>query len=493
MRIRSLKSKIIIFVIIIITPLVASNIVSLSISKKINENYSLMLNKLNATNDVKNLLNESFNYFNEYFQTNDIECKNIYDRNFVEAIGKIASLEDISDIESRYILRDLLNTIKSYKLQGDTTIELFGNHGAIDAYYDQYMLTKDMLSYCHSFITKLNESYIKNNNIIYNDSKVKEEKIYMLLTIFRGITISISIIYTVLFIKDILNKLQVLVNAATNVSNRKFKEITAKKTNIYEIDILYNAFDTMIRDLKGYIDSLKENAKLEAKLRDDQMKILKYENALKLSQLKVLQSQINPHFLFNTLNCINQMAISEKAFNTEELITSVSGMLRYSLSMMNRNATLAEEINVVKQYIFIQKKRYDDRLTFNLDINYEIENIEVPGMTLQPFVENAFIHGIEPIEEGGEISIKIFQDKGYCKIIIEDNGCGIDEETLSKIKDGGGGEEHIGHTTGLGIKSVVDRLEILYGEKNMFSISSKEGQGTKIFLQIPIRELRRLC
>lgn len=490
---KSLKSRIIIFVIIIIIPLITSNVVSLSITKKINENYSIMLNKLNATNDVKNLLNESFNYFNEYFQTSDVQSKKVYENNFVKAMDKIISLEKTSDIESKYIIRDLLNTIRSYKVQGDKTIELFGNHGAIDAYYDQYMLTRDMLSYCDSFITKLNESYIKNNNIIYNESKKKESEVYKLLTLFIVITISISAIYTILFIKDILDKLQVLFDAATNVSNGNFKEIKAKKTNIYEINILYDAFDTMIRDLRGYIDSLKENAKLEAKLRDDEMKILKYENALKLSQLKVLQSQINPHFLFNTLNCINQTAIVEKAYKTEELITSVSSMLRYSLSMMDRNATLADEINVVKQYIFIQKSRYDDRLTFNLDINCNIENIEVPGMTLQPFVENAFIHGIEPIEEGGDISIKIFEELGECKVIIEDNGCGIDDETLSKVKNGGGEKEHIGHTTGLGIKSVVNRLEILYGEKNMFSINSKVGQGTKIFLRIPIRELRRLC
>lgn len=493
MKMKSLKSKIIIFVIIIIIPLVTSNIVSLSITRKINENYSVMLNKLNATNDIKNLLNESFNYFNEYFQTSDIKSRGIYEKSYSGAVDNIVLLEESSDIESKYILRDLLNTVKSYKNQGDTTIELFGNHGAIDAYYDQYILTKDMLSYCDSFITKLNESYIKNNNIIYNESKKKEGEVYRLLSFFIIITISISIIYTGLFIKGILNKLQVLFDAATNVSNGSFTEITAEKTNIYEINILYDAFNTMIINLKGYIDSLKENAKLEAKLREDEMKILKYENALKLSQLKVLQSQINPHFLFNTLNCINQTAVCEKAFKTEELITSVASMLRYSLSMMDRNATLAEEINIVNQYIFIQKARYDERLTFNLDIDCNIENIEVPGMTLQPFVENAFIHGIEPIEEGGSINIKVYEDSGQCNVIIEDNGCGIDKETLSKVKNGGGDKEHIGHTTGLGIKSVVDRLEILYGEKGMFSISSEEGKGTKIFLRIPIRELRGLC
>ncbi|MDI9218496.1 sensor histidine kinase [Clostridium tertium] len=487
---KSLRSKIIVFVIIIIIPLVTSNVISLIISKKINKNYSIMLYKLNTANDIKNLLNESFNYFNEHFQTSDKESKKIYENNISKAISKIESLKASSDIESRYILRDLLNTIKSYKTEGDKTIELFDNQGAIDAYYNNYMSTRDTLSYCNSFIAKLNESYIKTNNIIYNDSKKKETELYRLLSLFITITIFISAVYTILFIKDILNKLQILVDSAKNVSNGNFNRIKAEDTEIYEIDILYKAFDKMIIDLKGYIKSLKENVKLEAKLRDDEVKILKYENALKLSQLKVLQSQINPHFLFNTLNCINQIAISEGAYKTEELITAVSGILRYSLSMMERNATLEDEINVVKQYIFIQKVRYDDRLVFNLDINCYIGDILVPGMTLQPFVENAFIHGIEPKEEGGYISIKIYNEPEQYKVIIEDNGCGIDKESLNEIRFGDRERQHTGHTTGLGIKSVVSRLEILYGRNDMFYISSKEGEGTKVFLNIPIEGLK---
>lgn len=487
---KSLKSKIIVFVIILIIPLVTSNIVSLSLSKKINENYSIMLYKLNETNDVKNLLNDSFNYFNKHFQTSDLESKKSYEKNIGNSLEKLSSLEKNSDVESRYILRDLSNTIRSYKNQGDKTIELFTEQGAIDAYYDQYMSTRDMLSYCNSFITKLNESYIKTNNIIYNESKEKERQLYKLLSIFVIITISISSIYTIVFIKDILKKIQILIEAAKDVSNGNFKEIKAEKTDIYEINILNEAFDKMIRSLIGYINYLKEKADLERKIKDDEVKLLKYENALKLSQLKVLQSQINPHFLFNTLNCINQTAIREKAYKTEELITSAAGILRYSLRMMERNATLEDEINVVKQYIFIQKVRYDDRLSFYLDINCDIKNIVVPGMTLQPFVENAFIHGIEPKEEGGYINIKVYKESEEYKVIIEDNGCGINEATLKKIKSGGSEKEHIGHTTGLGIKSVVDRLEILYGEKNIFNISSKEEQGTKILLRIPVKELK---
>jgi sensor histidine kinase YesM len=283
------------------------------------------------------------------------------------------------------------------------------------------------------------------------------------------------------------------VDASEKVSNGDFTYYEGKKTFIYEFDILSEAFSTMIRNIKSHINSLKETAELEKKIRDDEMKLLKYENALKLSQLKVLQSQINPHFLFNTLNCINQTAIKEDALKTEGLIRSVSGILRYSLSMMNRNATLEEEVNIVKQYMFIQQSRYEERIKFTLNINADLTKVKVPGMTLQPFVENAFIHGIEPKEEGGTIDIDIYEKEDEYIVLIEDNGCGIEEETLNKIISEEAGQEHIGHTTGMGIKSVVERLELMYDEKNMFKIESKKGEGTKIYLEIPRRGLKKIC
>jgi two-component system, sensor histidine kinase YesM len=141
----------------------------------------------------------------------------------------------------------------------------------------------------------------------------------------------------------------------------------------------------------------------------------------------------------------------------------------------------------------IQESRYEDRIKFNLNVNTDLTKIKVPGMTLQPFVENAFIHGIEPKEEGGIINIHIYEQESLCIVLIEDNGCGIDEETLNKITSENFEQEHIGHTTGMGIKSVVKRLELLYDHKDMFSIESKRGFGTRIYLRIPLKELEEIC
>lgn len=489
----SLKSRFIIFAIFIIIPIATSNIVSLIIGRKINGNYNIMLSKMSTTNEIKSLINDSFNNFTKYIQANSYDSRKLYESNYTKAIKDVVMLQSNSDIESRYILRDLLNTLNTYKDSGDSTIDIYDKHGGIDTYYSDYINAKEVLSYCNTFISKLSDSYLNYNNEVYTKLKEKEKVIYKILSVYIITALLISIINTIFFIKNILDKLRELVDTSKKVSSGDFTYVEGKKTYIYELDILSEAFSSMIKHIKKHITSLKETAELERRLRDEEMTLLKYQNALKLSQLKILQSQINPHFLFNTLNCINQAAIMENAEKTESLIKSVAGILRYSLSMMNRNATLEEEVNVVRQYMYIQESRYEDRVKFNLGVKTDLGKIMVPGMTLQPFVENAFIHGIEPKEEGGVININIYESGNFCIVLIEDSGCGIDQETLNKITSEDYEQEHIGHTTGMGIKSVVKRLELMYDEKDIFSIESTKGLGTKIYLKIPIKELKGVC
>ncbi|AKA69439.1 sensor histidine kinase [Clostridium scatologenes] len=316
-------------------------------------------------------------------------------------MNNLILLEGKSDLHSKYILRDLQNSLRSYKTSGDATIEISSKQGGIDLYYEHYIFTKEIFSYSNTFLTQLSESYLSYNNEIYNKLKEKEKTIYKVLLFYIITALIISILYTLFFLKNILEKLHELVEASKKVSYGDFSFYEGKKTFIYELDILSEAFSTMIHDIKKHINFIEEKAELEMKLRNEEMNLLKYQNALKQSKLKVLQSQINPHFLFNTLNCINQTAIRENALQTESLITSVSGILRYSLRMMDRNASIEEEVTVVKQYMFIQQLRFGDRIKFNLNVRGDLSKVLVPGMTLQPFVENAFIHGIEPKEEGG--------------------------------------------------------------------------------------------
>lgn len=487
MKTSSLKRKFIIFIVIIITPIVSSTIVSVILSKRINDNYKSMLNKLVVTNEIKGNLNDSFKDFNNFIQMNNYNSKKTFATKYGQILSEKNTLEQDSDLDSQYILRDLSNSLISFKDSADKTIEKYDNKDGIDDYYDDFVSAKESFNYCNTIINKLSDNYIKYNNNVYVELKQKEHRLYIVIIIYILVSLLISLLYSLFFIKNILDKIYELVNASKKVSEGNFLKYEGNKSYIYELDILSEAFSSMIAYISKYINSLKEKAELELKLRNEEMEILEYENALKQSQLKILQSQINPHFLFNTLNCINQTAIKEKAEETQVLIISVSEILRYSLSMMNKNAFLQEEINVVNQYMYIQKTRFKDKIKFELIVKGDISNIRVPGMTLQPFVENAFIHGIEPKEGDGVIKIIIDSYDDFCTIIIEDNGCGINDDILKKIISEEFQQEHIGHTTGMGIRSVVKRLEILYNSKDIFSIESEKDVGTRIYLKIPNR------
>jgi len=481
----SLKSKFIIFAFILIIPIATSAIISLLVSRNINENYNHILNRISMTNEIKGYLKESLQGFNLYIQENSQDGRKLYVSNCLEAIDSVKALQQDPINDSSYILRDLLNSLSSYKESGDRTISEYDEKKGINDYYSDYLKTKEIAGYSDDFTSKLINSYLYNNSLIYEKISKNAGFIYKLLVSYILVSILISIFYTFFFLGNISSKLKELVGISKKVSKGNFDYVEGKKTNVYELDILSEAFSKMIKDILEHINSLKANAELEKKLSEEEMKLLKSNYALRQSELKVLQSQINPHFLFNTLNCVNQTAIKENAVNTEILIRSVSEILRYSLSMMERNATLDDEIDIVKKYIYIQQLRFEDRLKFELEINADLKKYKVPAMTLQPFVENAFIHGIEPMEEGGLISIKIVDANQFCVIKIEDTGCGIEESTLAKINKDDLDQEHTGHTTGLGIKSVVKRLELMYENTDLFFIDSKKGEGTTVILRIP--------
>lgn len=485
-KIKTLNSKFILFVICLIIPIGICNIISLGMSRKIENRYSDMLNNMLMANEIKQHIDNSLDNFNQYILSGNEKNKEIYNKEIYYAQNEIQMLKNEADYKSQYILRDLENTLSSFKEDSGKTISAYENKEGYIFYYDDFIAAKNIASYCNIYSSALMQNYLETNSVSYKELNQNSNVIYGFLAVYLVLILSMCVIYAMAFIRNISKGLKGIVEASNKVSKGLFEYYEGSKTDIYELDVLTNAFNTMIKDIKDLISSISEKLILEKKLKEEEMKNLQYENALKEFDLKVLQSQINPHFLFNTLNCVNATAIMEKASTTSRLIKSVSNILRYSLSCMNRNALLEEEINIVKDYIYIQECRFDDRVKFNLNVNMDMKKVKIPGMTIQPLVENAFIHGIESKEEGGKIDISIEDENGLCNVIIEDDGVGIPKDILDKINNYDYQTKHTGHTTGLGVNIVEKRLRYLYGKKDMFKIESQEGKGTKVYLKIPI-------
>jgi two-component system sensor histidine kinase YesM len=214
--------------------------------------------------------------------------------------------------------------------------------------------------------------------------------------------------------------------------------------------------------------------------------------------LYALQSQINPHFLYNTLDTIRNYALKYGVSEVAEMTQSMASIFRYSISHPGEVATLADEVNNVKAYLKIQWYRFTDRFKFVWDIdeeNDEIMKYSLPVLTLQPLVENAIQHGLENNIENGIITIKATTTKSKLIISIEDNGMGISSDNLHLIREkiakdlytseGSSKKIFSGKKSGVSLMNINQRLKLYFGGEGGLSINSIEGFGTSVEIEVP--------
>lgn len=191
-------------------------------------------------------------------------------------------------------------------------------------------------------------------------------------------------------------------------------------------------------------------------------------------QIANLKAQLNPHFLFNTLNSINAM-VSKDVNQTREMIAGLSDMLRYSIrSFEKEQVVLSEELDFVKQYLKLEKHRHGERLQYTIDVDKELLNVEIPPMIIQPIVENAVKHGIAPTEKGGSVKIVITEDGASMQVTVTDTGRGMPEPKEVESSDG------------IGIRNTNKYLQKRYGEQAKLRFEPIKPNGTKVWFKIPV-------
>ena len=215
--------------------------------------------------------------------------------------------------------------------------------------------------------------------------------------------------------------------------------------------------------------------------------------ALKEARFQALQNQVNPHFFFNTINVIAKLAFLEGAVETEAMAYALADLMRYSLRRFadaDGLVTLRDEVEHARRYLLIQGTRFRDRLTLNFEIDQMALDIRVPPLSLQPIIENAFVHGLEPSERHGQFLLSVQKAREYVVISVQDNGVGISSEQAYRLMTDAESNDVIipesAHTTGLGLVHVRDRLRYYYGEKCRLVIESELGSGTTVRLLLPL-------
>lgn len=198
------------------------------------------------------------------------------------------------------------------------------------------------------------------------------------------------------------------------------------------------------------------------------------------AELDALRAQINPHFLFNTINTIT-MFIRTDPETARRLLIRLAAFFRHAFKRTGHFSTLEEELECVEAYLILEKARFREKLQIKHDVDESLLDYQVPVLTLQPLVENAVKHGIMPKMGNGTVSIKVSREDDRMAVVIADDGVGIDKETLPKIFSPG-----FGSGSGVGLSNVHERLKNLFGAEHGLHLESKEGEGTRVTFFLPL-------
>lgn len=205
------------------------------------------------------------------------------------------------------------------------------------------------------------------------------------------------------------------------------------------------------------------------------------------AEIKALEAQINPHFMYNTLDTINWMAIKQEEYDISNAINSLAQILRYAISNYNEKVTVRDEVKWLKQYVFLQQYRFVNKFVYHIDVKEEIMDYKVHKLLLQPFVENAIIHGFEKGQDQYLLEVVLREVDEELEMIIRDNGKGMDAETVDRINAGydvdGDEKAHIG------ISNAINRIHMYCKAKEKIRINSELKKGTEIRIRIPLEVL----
>ncbi|WP_277680139.1 sensor histidine kinase [Gracilibacillus dipsosauri] len=466
-----IRTKLLMYFFTVITLVVILLLVREQSTQKIIELHEQSSEHYLLLNEITGVTDQTFQSLQIYVHEPVSENLAFYQREKQQLLDLQQQYKELT--EESIVQKNFLHMLTSFLEITDKTVE--GVHDDNIEQYSYYLSEADnTANYIHeNTLEIINQDLTEYQNLI----SLEDERIHHTKNMGTAIVIAIiilSVLFALWFSDGITRTISRLTKAAKEISagNYSGQDVTVSRKD--ELWLLTKMFNEMKHNILQSVKEMKEKARLA--------------QLLKEMELKSLQNQINPHFLFNTLNTISKTSYIEGAERTSELISSVSALLRYNIGNLDRETVLKDEVEIVKEYFFIQQTRFGDRVTFHTQIEEQCLHTPIPCLTLQPIVENAFIHGIEEMADSAVIALNIYQKEQKVFIEITDNGKGMDQATINQIihpvEEKEAQSKKSGHSTGIGMRNVIDRLE-LFDKESALWIDSAIGKGTKVTIQLP--------
>jgi len=391
-------------------------------------------------------------------------------------------------MQKNLYMRDILNMIPSYLEEANLAID--ARRARDPGYSDHYDLANRTMGHIRDYADTLNLLQLQKNTDLYNNQirNIGWFKISSIVMIADMIVLSIFLVLYITY--KMTDPIVRLSHASEEIATGNFETPEIPVTGEEEIRVMAQAFNRMKDSIRTYIRELHDKSDTETMLLEQQMQNMKMQNLLDSSRLQSLQAQINPHFLFNTLNAGIQLSVMEGSDRTTEFLENLSDLFRYNIRKPDSIVTLQEEILHVKAYAELMKVRFGESIAFVFDLEDPVLQIGIPPLSIQTLVENACIHGLRNAESG-TVRIHVADMADRVQISVSVNGCGMEPDIIGDIfgrsreEPSGSGTGRTGHTTGIGLTNVIQRLRLITGQQDVMRIDSAVGVGTTITVIMP--------
>lgn len=478
----SIKKKIGIFAAMVILIMAFSATFSICIMNFSLGGFNTILNDNSRCHDFQEALDLEIESFADYIRDATPDTRDQYVLSCVRTERCLRSLPfDYARIGTERYARtwSILNGYETYQAYRDELAETqVRESDFVERLYRVYKMQEYLQTYARRLVQVTlkegNDSYQEKGPVFYNMP-------YLILAI-SAVFMGFVMFLTKILSNALVSPAVLLAQCARKIAKNDFTGEDPSVENRDEMGELVRAFNKMKRSTKGYIDTLKENHRMSELLHREEIERVEMEKQLSGARLELLKSQINPHFLFNTLNMIACMAKLEEAVTTERMISSMGSLFRYNLKTSEQIVTLARELKVVQDYMYIQQMRFGSRILYSCDLKVDAEQAMIPAFTLQPVVENAMVHGLSKKEQGGRVHVRIWEQGNRLVISVADTGLGMSEERLAEVTEAM--KERRTSRIGIGLGNIYKRIHMMY-KQGEFRIASIEGRGTVIQMFIP--------
>lgn len=474
----TLRRKLMVWVGCVVGLMICSGVASVTVVSLATHSMQAILQDNQTSYDLQQAVVNESRAFLSLIRDPSQENKTAYAQSAASTANCVAELPaDYGQIgEKRFELTwTIQNSYREYRIRRDALLSMPPeDSGYVAALYDVYA----MQDYLKQYSENLTEAVLQQGSISYTTDSAFFISIPYLVFGITLLPLAFLLLAFSTTFRAVFRTMADLAEASRKIERNDFTAPDLEWSGEDEMGGMVRAFNKMKHANEQYVHAAEDNRRMQERLHGQELEQMQLEKRFADAQFQVLKNQLHPHFLFNTLNTIARMAKLENAPTSERMTLAVSNLLRYNLRTTDPLVPLAQELKVVRDYLYIQQMRFDERLRWRMDCRVDAEQTLVPVYLLQPLVENAVLHGIVGKEKGGAICVCIRADAGMLKISVTDTGVGIPPEHLQEIRRqiASGETRH-----GIGLGNLQYRLAGYYAHGGV-CVYSKAGCGTAVLL-----------